>query len=861
MSISSSGFVSAQLRKLLPHLIALFAMALVAIAFYPRAFFDGERNKMGDIEHYIATSKEVKDWQQKHGQQILWSDNMFGGMPTFQIGAGADFKAPNLIENVVTLKFPRPINTLWLAMLSAYILALVLGCSPWIALLVAIGYGLSSINILYLSAGHAAKVRAIATMPGVLAGILFAYRRNLWGGAALALGFTTMHIAANHPQMSYYLLYLLVGVAVVEGVRFWGAGSFVKFLKTSVVLAAAGLLALLPSAAVLAPTAEYMPQTTRGEAILSTAEAIGPEHSGLDKDYILQYSIAKGEWLSLLVPDIKGGASAYYWGEQLFSGGAFYLGALLFSLFLMSLVLMRDRLRWVFLAVGGLAIVLSWRDASWLTDFFLDAVPGFAKFRDTKMMLVVIQVMVVVGVGSLLRDASNGLIDWGKKLWIVAAAPAFMLMLFYILPELFFSFESTIRPDRAIEQVGMGQALKERLEIFRSDTLRSFFFSLLAGAGLLAVVRLRGNIQDENSRDAVLAPASSRAVIAVILGLAIFSTVDLFQVDRRYQSKDKGWIEHFDYMYPFAPTEADLAIYTNETQGDPSLLASIGADLALAKDAYGERLGRNEFEKFKAASEFASLKEQRHYRVLDIRGAFSDARTCYFHRNIGGYHGAKLRRYQDLIEHLLTPEQDAFRRAANGGGDIQVALADMQLHSMLNMKYLVFDGQKAPLLNASALGPAWFATSLELASDPDDEMARLKQLTDARHAIVPAEYSAAVEGVTLGGGDVTLERYVPDAPVYRCNSSTGGLLVFSEVHYDGGWSLTVDGEPAELLRVNYLLRAVVVPPGAHEVAMKFTSKMFTRGNQAATFGGLLVLLLLALAIGLALREQWTSAKA
>lgn len=838
--MTKTRFVSLS-RAFLPHLAALFVMALATYFFYPKAF-EGERNRMADIEHYIATSKEVKDWQEKHDKQIMWSDNMFGGMPTFQMGAGADFNAAGVIRDVVTFKLPRPANIMWLAMLSAYILALVLGCSPWIAVLVGIGYGLSSVNVLYLAAGHAAKVRAIASMPGILAGILFAYRRNVWGGGALALGFTTMHIAANHPQMSYYLLFLLVGVALVEGIRLWRDGAIVKFFKASAILAAAGGLALLPSAAVLAPTVEYLPQTMRGESILSAVDGNAQEASGLEKDYILQYSMAKGEWLSLLVPDIKGGASPYYWGEQHFTGGAFYFGAVLFSLFLMSLILMRDRLRWIFLALGSLTVVLSWRDASWLTDFFLESVPGFSKFRDTKMMLVVVQLMVVVGVGILLRDAAGGLIKWGKKLWIVAAAPAVMLLLFYLVPTLFFDFESFVRSDNAIETVGASKALAERLTIFRADTFRSLFFALVAGAGLLAIVKFQSK--------------NSRWVLAAILGLVCFSTYDLFEVDRRYQSPDKGWVSYFDYIYPFEATPADLAIYANETQGDPTLLASIAEDVALEKEVYGERMARRDYQKFESAAQFASLKERHHYRVLDIRGAFSDARTCYFHRNIGGYHGAKLRRYQDLIDYLLQPEQDQFRQLAGGGGELRAAFAAMPVHSMLNMKYLVFDDQQTPLLNSLALGPAWFATSVELAGDPDDEIARLKLLEDPRHAIVPPECADAVAGLALGTGEVTLTAYIPDAPRYSCNSSGGGLVVFSEVHYDGSWSLTIDGEPADLLRVNYLLRAVVVPPGQHEIEMKFTSNMFVLGNHAATFGGALILLLLTISLIFTLGKQW-----
>ena len=848
------------LRKLLPHLVAIAGMIIIVASFYPKAF-KNHRNKMVDIEHYIATSKEVDDWWEKHDRSILWSDNMFGGMPTFQLGANADFQASKYITNTVMLGFPRPANYMWLAMISAYILALVLGCSPWIAALVGIGFGLSSVNVLYLSAGHAAKVRAIATMPGVLAGILLAYRRSLWGGATLALMWTTMHIASNHPQMSYYLLYLLVAVAVVEAVRMWGEGALRKFIKVSAILAATGALAILPSTDVLAPTVEYMPQTTRGESILSESEDKEQDETGLYKGYVLQYSMSQGEWWSVIVPDIKGGSSPYYWGEQLFTAGAFYFGAVLFSLFLMSLILMRDRIRWAFLVVGALAIVLSWRDASWLTDFFLDSVPGFSKFRDTKMMLVLLQLMTVVGVGILLRDAVNSKLAWGKKLWLSAAAPAVLLIAFYLFPELFFDFQSYIRPDQAIEQVGMGQALSERLKIFRADTARSIGFAMAAGIGLLAVVKM--------SADAKLSQVKWLP-IAALVGI---STVDLFQVDRRYQSADKGWIKFFDYMYPWEATPSDLDIFALETQGNAELLAKIESAVQFEREYVKKQFGNaavrgRNFEKVKHSAEFSELKENNHYRIVDLQGAFNDARSCYFHRNVGGYHGAKLRRYQDLIDHMLMPEQRKFIEQANT--DLSAALARMPMHNMLNTKYLVYDKTKRPLPNPLALGPGWFASSIEMAGDPDDEIARLKRLTNPRHAIVPPEHAEAVAALNVSGpaslagpldpgtASVELTEYIPDAPSYHVDSEKGGLVIFSEIHYDDGWAITIDGQPAELLRVNYLLRAVVVPPGAHDIHMSFSSRMFSLGVAASLLGGILVLLLITLGIVRVLRQQWAA---
>ena len=317
------------------------------------------------------------------------------------------------LTQVLRMGFPRPADHLLIALLCAYLLAALLGCGPWVSVLVALGFGFSSLNILYLGAGHAAKVMSIATLPGILAGVLVAYRRNLWLGAGVACAFTAINMAANHLQMTYYLAFLVGGIGIAETVRLVRSGAARQAIVTAGVLLAAAGVAILPNAALIGPTLDYTPHTTRGEVLLSPLGGVDVGESGLDKDYILQYSMGRGEFWSVLVPDIKGGNNPLYWGEQLFSGGAFYFGAILIALFMVSLVLRRDVLRWPMLVVALLAIVLSWRDASGLTDFFLDSVPGFAKFRDTKMMLMLIQCMLPIGVGLLLKDALEGKVEWG----------------------------------------------------------------------------------------------------------------------------------------------------------------------------------------------------------------------------------------------------------------------------------------------------------------------------------------------------------------------------------------------------------------------------------------------------------------
>ena len=822
------------LRSFLPHFIAVALLAAVAGTFYSKSF-DGYRLRMPDIEHHIATAKEVKDHRARTGEQALWTDSQFGGMPTFQLGLRtSDVNAGSWLSRVLRFGFPRPADHLLVALLCAYLLAALLGCGPWVAVLVAIGFGFSSLNILYLGAGHAAKVMSIATLPGILAGVLVAYRRNLWLGAGLACAFTAVNLAANHLQMTYYLAFLVAGFGIAETVRLVRSGATRRALVTGGVLLAAAGLAVVPNAALIGPTLDYTPHTTRGEVLLSPVGGVEVGESGLDKDYILQYSMGRGEFWSILVPDVKGGNSPLYWGEQLFSGGAFYFGAILIALFMVSLILRRDVLRWPMLVVALLAIVLSWRDASGLTDVFLDSVPGFAKFRDTKMMLMLIQCMLPIGVGLLLRDALAGKVEWGRNLFIAAGVPVALMLLFALAPTLVFDFESHVRPDRAVEQLGAARALEQRLEVFNADVWRSFGLVLLAIGGLLAIVRLRAMRPEK--------PLAAQIAVAV---LAVATLADLQSVDRRYQPADQGWIRTVEYKYPYTSSAADEAILADRVRRNPAVQPAIDAEVARVRADYDGRIGKRE-ERILDAARFSGLQTVDHFRVLNLRGAFSDATTSYFHRSVGGYHGAKLRRYQDLIERVLQPEQEAFAAKANAQG-LEAALAAMPVHHMLNTQYIVFDPNQQPIPNAAALGNAWFASGWTMANGADAEMDALESLTDPRAAVVPESMADALTGVVpgaAGGGRAELVSFTPDRQTYQVQTPAEGLLVFSEIHYPEGWSITIDGEPAEMLRVNYAFRAVVVPQGNHEVEMAFEMPSVGTARTVASVGSVLILLVL-----------------
>lgn len=823
-----------RLRAALPHVLAIAVLMVIAGTFYSKSF-DGYRLRMPDIEHHIATTKEVNDHRARTGEQALWTDSQFGGMPTFQLGMRtSDVNAGHWLGRALRMGFPRPADHLLVALLCAYLLAAVLGCGPWISALVAIGFGLSSINILYLGAGHAAKVMSIATLPGILAGVLVAYRRNLWLGAGLASAFTAINLSANHLQMTYYLAFLVAGIGIAETVRLVMSGAARRALLTGGVLLAAAGIAVIPNGALIKPTLDYTPHTTRGEVLLTPDAGVEVADTGLDKDYILQFSMGRGEWWSIMVPDIKGGNNPLYWGEQLFSGGAFYFGAILMALFMASLVLRRDVLRWPMLAVGLLAIVLSWRETSGLTDFFLEYVPGFAKFRDTKMMLMLIQCMLPIGVGLLLKDVVEGKVDWGRKLFIAAGIPVALLLLFAVMPTVFFDFESHVRPDRAVEQLGAARALEQRLEVYGADVWRSFGLVLLAMLALLAAVRLRAG------------EARPMLINGVIGLLAVVTLVEMQSVARRYQPADRGWVRTVEYKVPYTPGAADQAILADRVRRNPAVQQAIDGEVERVRAAYPDRIGKRE-QRVLEAAKFAGLQTLDHFRVLNLRGAFSDATTSFFHRSVGGYHGAKLRRYQDLIERVLQPEQERFASLANSAG-MDAALAAMPVHAMLNTQYIIYDPAQQPIPNGQALGNAWFSTGWFMADGADAEMAAMESLKDPRNAVVPEAYSDALAGVVPGAastGRAELLSFTPDFQEYRVSAPAKGLLVFSEVHYPEGWQLTIDGEPADLLRVNYALRGMVVPAGEHTVEMAFELPSVQSARTVASLGsGLLLLFVL-----------------
>lgn len=860
------------LKKALPHIIAIALFAAAAIAFFSPVF-DGYALKQGDIENYLGMSKELRDYREVYHEEALWTNSMFGGMPGYQISV---IHSANLIKHVdrlICLYLPRPVDTVFVSMLGFYILLLCFRVNPWIAIPAAIVFGLGSVNILYLSAGHTAKIKALAYMAPTLGGLYLTYRGKLLSGLALTALFLCLHLSANHLQMTYYLFFLLLFAAIGESVRLLLKKQIMPWLKSSAVLALAGVIGLLPTMSNLLTTYEYAKYSTRGKTELTlkseSQERERPE-MGLDKDYILQYSMAKGEFLSILIPDIKGGAAGQiaedrslvagvdkeyreavgqqnrYWGEQNYSGGAFYFGAAMFVLFLLGMAVLKDReFKWTLFALGVICVMLSWRETNWLGDFFLNDVPMYSQFRDTKMILVLLMIIVpLIGARFLNELFSEGSVKV-KPILIGSSALLLLLLLFTAKPDAFFDFisnqEKTFfaeyldndKIDPAQQDFIIG--IMDRLELVRQDILRADVFRSIL---LILII----------STLVILAALKKLKIQVALPILAIVMVFDVWSVDRRYLDTDNlkknpRWKESWMAMHPFSPSDADLMILENGKQDFPDLISNYESAIKELNLPEG-RQNKDLRNRITQEIYFRELNFTSNYRVLNFGNPFNEANTSFFHKSIGGYHGAKLKRFQELTEIHLEKELSQFAQIAQTSG-VEMAFSQSRMLNMLNTRYVIADPTRPPLENPFALGNAWFVDSAVWASDADDEMSQMANFDPENTAIIDERFKSQINEVlpvdSLAA--VSLTSYLPNHLEYTCNSSTGGLIVFSEVYYPEGWNAYIDSEPADYIRLNYLLRGMKVNKGEHKIEFKFEPQSFKTGSTVSMAGSVLLLLL------------------
>lgn len=804
-------------NKLLPYIGSVLIFLILSIA-YVHPVLQGKRLMQSDIVKFEGMAKEIKDFRSETGEEALWTNSMFGGMPAFQISVYYANNISNFFHKVFTLGLPRPADMIFLYFAGFFVFLLVLKVNVWIAFLGALGFALSSYHFIIIVAGHNSKALAIAYMAPVLASIIHTFRGNYYSGGILFALFLALQLFSNHLQITYYLLIIVIFYGIFEFIQQIRQGNFPQFLKAAGVLVIAAIIAVGVNIGNFWSTWEYTSETMRGGSELTTGEE--PNASGLSKEYITNWSYGVSETFSLLIPNVKGGATGsisenshamnavepaargnvgqanQYWGDQPFTSGPLYAGAVVLFFFFLSLFFIKGPLKWGLLTATILAIMLSWgKNFMPLTDFFIDYIPGYNKFRAVSMTLVVAELVIpalaFLGLHQLYKG--NVKINLKHPAFITALSlTAGLALLFYMGPRLFFSFfsqeENTMFKDWMMQEQGQAEMIRQiqynlenaRVAIFRADAIRSALFALAAGA---VVLLFAGN------------KIKKPLFIALIAGLIV---LDMWPVNRRYFD-DSNFVSKRQVENPYQPTKADMQILQDTDTP---------------------------------------------YRVYNVTvSSFNDASTSWFHHSVGGYHGAKLQRYQELIDNHISE-------------------GNMEVLNMLNTRYLIVPDQNrqpAVSFNEDALGNAWFVSEIQWVENADEEIEELWEIDPARTALVDRRFEekVTIDPSAAGSPDrIELVHYQPNELRYEAVTSAPRVALFSEIYYPKGWKVFINGEEAEYFRANYILRGIVVPEGENVIEFRFEPRSYYTGETIALiFSALLVLSMIGYIV-----LQWKKSK-
>lgn len=778
------------------HIIAIVVMALVSV-FYFLPVFQGEMLQQHDIVQAKASQTEIEEYKEKNNEHILWTNAMFGGMPTYQINPSNAGNFAKYAFNAVRIVFPKPIHIIFLSLIGFYILGLAFNLGPWISLIGALAFSFASYNLISIEAGHLSKVRSMALMAPILAGVYLTFREKYRTGFLITVIFSALHIKSNHFQITYYLLILLIAYAIFEFINHYQTSQVKQFLKTTGILLVAALLATCTNASLLLTSYDYAQHTIRGGASELSDNGDENEKSGLDRDYAMRWSYGIGETMTLLIPNFKGGASTEslgkdsytyetltsnrisarrakqmsnqvptYWGPQPFTAGPQYLGAGLIFLFILSLLTIRSKHKWWILPMIILFLMLSWgKNFKPLADFFFNYFPMYSKFRTPSMILTMVQFLVpIVGVLGISNIVQKNL-TWNQfknKFYLSYGIVGGICLLFFLIGGSLFSYnapknERGTSPDqRYYKQYvnatndkqfaqDMMEALKnDRAYLLKQDSLRSFIIISLIALGIWLYYRKTIN---------------SYFLLAIIGGVTL---VDLWSVDKRYLNEE-AFVEAETYDNSFPLRQADQKILQDP---DP------------------------------------------HFRVHDQTvDPYNNALPAYYHKLVGGYHAAKLQKYQDLIANQLQK-------------------GNRKVFDMLNTKYFITkqNGQPTVQQRPSALGNAWFVKNIQWEPSAEKEMNALTGFSPQQTAVANEKYKDFVSKKNYNGqGSIELVSYHPEKMVYQSNSNSTQLAVFSEVFYNGNndWISKIDGEVTKHFKANYTLRALEIPPGQHKIVFEF----------------------------------------
>ena len=847
------------LKRLLPDLLVVLLFAVIAFAYFFPADTEGRILYRHDSSAGRGAGQELTEYYQRTGERTRWTNSLFSGMPTYQMAPSYD--SQEVLSDVgkfYHLWLPENVWYVFAYLLGFYILLRAFDFRRELAVLGSVIWAFSSYFFIIIAAGHIWKVIALAYLPPMIAGIVLAYRgKYLWGFVVTAI-FTALEIQANHVQMTYYYMFIILFMVIaylVDAIRTKQLARFGKATGVCLVAAALGVVINLSN---LYHTWQYTQESMRGKSELVKKNSANQTSSGLDRDYITQWSYGIDETWTLLVPNAKGGASVpmgqnekamekanpefyqfyqqigQYWGEQPGTSGPVYVGAFVLMLFVLGLFIVKGPMKWALLAATVLSVLLSWgKNFMGFTDFFLDNVPMYAKFRTVASILVIaeftIPLLAMLALKKVLETpdflktkipflvgtSSHRLVarDVSGRTWLLLSflMTAGFALLFALMPTVFFPDYVSSAEMASLKQIPQEYLpaeyltqllanLKEmRVAIFTADCWRSFF--VILGGMVLLLLTLFNKLPKKYG-------------VAAICALCL---IDMWQVNKRYLN-DSMFVERSVRETP-----------QQETATDRQILQDHSLD----------------------------------YRVLNLASnTFNENETSYYHKSIGGYHAAKLRRYQELIDQYIAPEMRSMMHAiADAQGDMTRVAGDSiyPVLNMLNAKYVIMPlqgGQTVPLLNPYAFGNAWFVDRIQYVDNANQELDAVGRLNLRHEAVADNKFKTDLGDATgeQNGAIVTLKKYEPNELVYTVESSKGGIVVFSEIYYPG-WTCTVDGKDVPVGRVNYVLRAISVKPGKHNVVLTFKPASVKHTETAAYVAYLLLVLAIALGVFVETRRK------
>jgi hypothetical protein len=804
----------------LSYLYPVVLFFLISLAYFLPDVIQGRQLFQSDVLHFQGMAKEIMDYREQYGEEPLWTNSMFGGMPAYLISTIYKTNFLRHVHSVMTIFNFRPVCFIFLYLLGFYIALLLFDVNKWLSFAGAIAYAFSSYFFIIITAGHVSKVFALGYMPPIVAGVYAALRGRPVAGSITAGVFLGLQIVVNHLQITYYTLLAVMILIIFEFAGMVKESNYKSHIKPAVMLALFVILAIGANLSTLWTTYEYGKYSVRGKSELTANNE--NQSSGLDRDYATYWSYGIDETLTLLIPDFKGGSSnghlssksetyryiaknynvstardfsanaPIYHGSQPSTSGPVYAGATVVFLFILGLFLLKGPVKWWLLTITAISVLLSWgKNFPLLTNFMFDYFPGYNKFRTVSMTLVIAEFSMPLLAVLTLREIMEGRIEdkYFNRIWKYAlfGTGGFLLLILLLSG----SFNYTALPDEDLTSQGLGLLVtalqKDRLSILRLDTFRSLIFTVITAFIVLAIYKKK------------VKPA-----MAIVLISAAF-LIDMWPVNKRYLNSD-NFVSKRNYQNSFAPTAADTYI----------------------------------------------LQDHDIFRVLNMTvSTFQDASTSYFHQSVGGYHGAKMERYQEIIDYHLIPEitkmGESFKEIPEPWL-VDTLLKSMKVLNMLNTRYYIYNPDTPPFVNKYALGNAWFVDGYIPAANADDEIMSLSKADLATQAVIDKRYEASVQDMAFGNdtsASIELSGYKPNHLTYSSTSSSERLAVFSEIYYDKGWNVYIDGQQADYFRADYLLRAMKVPAGKHTIEFIFHPVSFYTGEKISLASSVILLLLVA----------------